>query len=658
MPHGFKLSHRLSRVRSAALLMIGGIAACSPTDSSVTSPGTSQDSARNIRTVTVSPSSLSGTVGQTRQLTAVVKNQYGQMMSGAIVSWSSSDTTVVKVNGSGLTTAMGGGAATITATSAGYKGTAAIAVTSGTTVTEPGAVSDLTVAAATDSSVNLSFTEVDDGTGAAASYEIRLAPGSISWGSAAPVVSGSCSTPLAGTTIGKQRACTVGGLSAGSAYQFQAVAFRGTLNQSAVFGALSNVATGVTIAQALVGAVTVSPTAASGAIGQTGQFTAAVTDPSGAPMSGQKVSWSTSSNAVVTIDSTGMATAKGAGSATITAACGGKSGTAAVTVTGGSTPGAPATITISPPSASIQVGATQLFTAMVKDASGNVLTGETVSFTSSNTIVGTIGTLSGIVTGLVAGTTTITATDGPLQASATLSVSATQPPPPPSGGVVWANQPSAYSLVTDEPFNSLNENGWTSIWNTSGYGTEGSDPSAPYSPSGVFQVMYPVGFTGGSAPATELAYLPNLKRAYVGMWVKISNPWQGNPTNVNKLQYLMTNSNGSIFMCFYGTPGGPYELRVFPQFSTSLDRWLTPNVNNVPVTLGTWHKIEWVVDYSGSTSRIQWWMDGTLIGDYSGDPAPGAAFTEYHLDPVWGGIGGTKTETDYYWYDHIRIAGN
>src|SRR5690349_23437166 len=299
MPHAFKLSHRLSRYRIVGLLTILGIAACSSTDSSVTSPGTGQDSARNIRTVTVSPSSLSGTVGQSGQLTAVVKNQYGQVMSGAIVTWSSSNTSVVTVNGSGMATGVGAGSATITATSSGYAGSAAITVTGGTTVTAPSAVSDLAVAATTDSSVTVSFTEVNDGNGGAASYEVRLAAGTISWGSAAPVVSGSCSTPLAGTSIGTKRTCTVGGLTAGTSYQFQVVAFRGTLNQNAVFGALSNVATASTIAQIVVGAVTVSPTAIAGNVGQTGQFTATVTDPSGAPLSGQKVSWSSSSNSVV-----------------------------------------------------------------------------------------------------------------------------------------------------------------------------------------------------------------------------------------------------------------------------------------------------------------------------------------------------------------------
>ena len=636
MPYGFKLSHRLSRLRIAGLLTILGIAACSSTDNSVTSPGTSQDSARNTRTVVVTPSAVSGSVGQTGQFSAVVKDAYGHVMTGAIVKWSSSDTTIVTVNATGLATAIKPGSASVIATSSGYRGTGAVTV-SAPTISAPAAVADLSASGATDSSIALAFTEVSDGTGLPASYEIRYAPGTLSWGTAAPVVSGTCGTPLAGTTVGARRSCTVTSLSSGTSYQFEVVAFRGTLNQNAVFGALSNVATGLTIAQVVVGAVTVSPTTISGTVGQTGQFTAAVTDPSGNPVSGQKVSWGSSSASVVTIDSTGMAKAMGAGSATITASAGGKSGTAAVTVTGGGTTGQPATITLSPSSAGVLVGASQLFTATVKDASGNVLTGQTVNFTSSNLLVGSVGNLTGIVTALAVGTTTVTATDGSLSASATLTVSAT-PPPPPSGGV-WPNEPAGLSTVTDQPWDGLTTLSWNSIYNTAGLASIVSDPTAPYSPSNVIQYEYPTGFQSGAAPATEFVSIPGLKKVYVGTWWKVSNPWQGNPTNVNKIQYLFTNSMGSMFMCMYGTPGGPYELRVFPQFTTSQDVWLTPNVNNVPVTLGTWHRIEWLVDYSGV-------------------PLPSEALIEYHLAPVWGGTLGTKTETDYYWYDHTRISGN
>jgi uncharacterized protein YjdB len=566
MPHAFKLSQRLSRYRLVGLLTIVGIAACSSTDSSLTSPGSAQDSARLIRTVIVSPSSLSGTVGQTGQLTAVVKNQYGQVMTGAIVTWSSSNTSVVTINGSGMATGVGAGSATITATSSGYTGTAAITVTGGTTVTAPGAVSDLAVAATTDSSVTLSFTEVNDGTGAAASYEVRLASGTILWGSAAPVVSGSCSTPLAGTSIGTKRTCTVSALTAGTSYQFQVVAFRGTLNQNAVFGALSNVATGLAVAQILVGAVIVSPTSESGTVGQTGQFTATVTDPSGAPLTGQKVSWSSSSNSVVTIDSTGMAKAVGPGSATITATCDGKSGAAAVAVTGGT---------------------------------GGV----------------------------------------------------------PAG---WSNEPSGFTTIADWGFDALNLNGWTTIWNDAGNGSIISDGSAPASAPNVLQIMYPQGFAGGSAPATMYYDHPAAKEVYTGFWWKPSNPWENHPSsNVNKILFWYTATSGqSIDIQMYGP--APYKLHVVTEFPSGSIR-LQPNVNSTAVTLGQWHRIEWYIKYATTSTSgdgvVKWWMDGVLQGSYSNIQTPDdAGFTEWKLSPTWGGIGDTKSETDYYWFDQAHIS--
>jgi hypothetical protein len=100
------------------------------------------------------------------------------------------------------------------------------------------------VAGVTDSSLTLSFTEVNDGTGQPASYDIRYAVGAISWGSAAEVTRGSCASPVAGSVIGAKRSCTVLGLAASTGYQVQLIAFRGTLNVNAVFGALSNAASG------------------------------------------------------------------------------------------------------------------------------------------------------------------------------------------------------------------------------------------------------------------------------------------------------------------------------------------------------------------------------------------------------------------------------
>src|SRR5256885_2565829 len=110
----------------------------------------------------------------------------------------------------------------------------------------PDAVTDLALATVSDNSVTLSFTEVDDGTGTSASYDIRSTAGStLTWWLTNGALNsrGTCASPMVGTLIGAKRVCTVTGLSPSTTYTFQLVAFRGTLNGGAVFGPLSNVTT-------------------------------------------------------------------------------------------------------------------------------------------------------------------------------------------------------------------------------------------------------------------------------------------------------------------------------------------------------------------------------------------------------------------------------
>jgi len=82
-----------------------------------------------VASVSVSPSSLSLTVGQTGQLTATPRDANGNPLTGRTVTWTTSASGVATVNGSGLVTARGAGTATITATSEGQTGTASVTVT-------------------------------------------------------------------------------------------------------------------------------------------------------------------------------------------------------------------------------------------------------------------------------------------------------------------------------------------------------------------------------------------------------------------------------------------------------------------------------------------------------------------------------------------------
>jgi hypothetical protein len=106
-------------------------------------------------------------------------------------------------------------------------------------------VNDLAVTVIHATDVTLSFMEVDDGTGNPASYDVRFATPTITFNTAASVTSGTCAYPLAGTTIGATKTCTVTGLSATTPYQFQLRPQHG-VTPNLIFGPVSNVASGTT----------------------------------------------------------------------------------------------------------------------------------------------------------------------------------------------------------------------------------------------------------------------------------------------------------------------------------------------------------------------------------------------------------------------------
>ena len=135
------------------------------------------------------------------------------------------------------------------------------------------------------------------------------------------------------------------------------------------------------------------------------------------------VTWASSNTAVASINTSGLATGQGDGTAGITASLDGVTSTAAsITVT---TP-PPATlvsIDVTPASASIEMTETQVFTATgnYDDASTADITGD-VAWASSNPAVAIING-SGVATGMAAGSSNITASlDGVVSAPAALTV--------------------------------------------------------------------------------------------------------------------------------------------------------------------------------------------------------------------------------------------
>ncbi|MDR3738910.1 MAG: Ig-like domain-containing protein [Terracidiphilus sp.] len=168
--------------------------------------------------------------------------------------------------------------------------------------------------------------------------------------------------------------------------------------------------------------IQISPSSQALTTGQTVQFSVTGTYGNASHTSTKVVSsgvtWASSNTAVVTVNSSGLATAVGAGSATVTASAqafnGPTSSSATITVTssgGGTVSGSIASVTITPSAQTISgAGNTVQFTAIGTTSSGSTVNlTNSVAWISSATSVATIGATSGLATSVSAGTSTISA---------------------------------------------------------------------------------------------------------------------------------------------------------------------------------------------------------------------------------------------------------
>jgi Fibronectin type III domain len=488
---------------------------------------------------------------------------------------------------------------------------------------QPGTVNDLAVAGVTDSAITLTFTEVDNGLGQPAGYFVRFAPPPMDWGSATDVAQGTCAVPIVGTSIGASRTCQIQGLTPRTTYDVQVVAFRGTLDVDAVFGALSSVVSATTDSQpppppsnpGTVNDLAVSSVTDSSA---TLSFTE-VNDGTGQPAS-YDIRW-----AVGTISW---------GSATDV-----NRGTCAVPVAGSS------------------IGAHRTCTVLGLVASTGYQF-QLVAFRGKLNLNAVFGGLSNVASGATGGAVVPPPPPPP--------PAPPPPPPPPPGG--WPNEPAGLTLRTDwgldqpipqgypldEPIPGAPA-GWNIVYEQRPGGTQGSavlanDATAPFSPTSVYDFIYPQGMVEGNAPAT-IYYNLNAAEVYVGFWWKPSAPFDMGP-NGNKIAFLFNGGGGGGGQQFIILmPDG--KLHVLPEYPGDY-RWRDPNVNATTVALGAWHRIEW---YSQpSTGTLKWWLDGVLQGSYT-DVRNSYNFDMFQFSPTWGGNSGAqKHETDHYWYDHVHIS--
>jgi len=322
-------------------------------------------------------------------------------------------------------------------------------------------------------------------------------------------------------------------------------------------------------------------------------------------------------------------------------------------------------VAVTPATASVQVGKSMQLTATPKDASGNPLTGRVITWATNNSSVQTLSQ-SGMAYGVAAGTATDTATSEGQSGLATVTVTTLPPPPPPPPPPgVWPNEPAGLPLVTDWGLDVAlptsgdvpipGSPGWhvnfnSSVGNQQGWALLGTDASALGSPPGIYDFVYPSGMVQGSAPATVYYPSINVQEIYIGFWWKASNPTELIGAGQKICFEFYPTGNAYMVYTGSGRPGGGHIDIV----TSGSNRW-TFNVDATDVPFGQWHQVEWYM--SRASGALKLWVDGVLKTSVANVSYPGSSFVMFQFSPTWGGVGGVKTETDHYYFDHVHISG-
>jgi trimeric autotransporter adhesin len=335
-----------------------------------------------VASVVVTPPHVDAAPGGTAQFTAIAYDAAQNPLNGRAITWSTSNGAVAAVDANGNMTAVGQGSATITATSEGKGGVATVTVSQAAvaTVTVTPAPLSMSVGQTTQLAATLKDASGNVLNGRAVTWSSSNA--GVATVSSSGLVTGVAAGPTTITATSEGKSGTAA----------------------------------VTISNVAVGSVAVQPQGPTIMQGANVQLSATVRDVNGVVVTDRVVTWATSSAAVATVSASGVVTGVGSGSVTITATSEGKSGTTSVTVLAVPV----ASVTIQPASPdTVFIGYTAQLTAITKDAAGGVLNGRAVTWHSNNTAIATVDA-AGLVSGVTAGSTTITATSEGKTASVTM----------------------------------------------------------------------------------------------------------------------------------------------------------------------------------------------------------------------------------------------
>jgi len=378
-----------------------------------------------------------------------------------------------------------------------------------------------------------------------------------------------------------------------------------------------------------------------------------------------------------------------------------------------STPNAPGatvtTVSLSPTSASIVAGTTRTLTATIKDQNGGTMSGQTVAWSSSNAAVATVS--NGVVTGVTAGTATITATASSKSGTASITVTAATPPSGSTGTLLFSEAFENASLSSrgwydnTSPALSTTEHVAGSVSSLQFHWAKGGDMPEKgasmrhkFTASNSFYLSYYVKYSanyvgsGQDYHPHEFHALSNLDDDWTGpavtyMTLYIEQNYQngGRPKIAMQDNKSINTSSGSLPRSLVSTTenrsvsgcNGVVETNVETEcfaFSTSSGYYNLKGLMG-PVTFsptpgaagykGDWNYVEAyfqmnsVVNGKGQADGVmQYWFNGKLIIDrhdiqFRTGAHANLMFDKFVIAPY---IGDGSPVDQYMWIDNLRVA--
>jgi uncharacterized protein YjdB len=425
---------------------------------------------KTVTSIAVSPATATVAAGATQQFAATATYSDGSTANvTATASWTTSNAAVATVSSAGLATALASGSATVTATLSGVSASA--------TVTVPVPVATLTSIAVSPATGSI----------AAKATQQFTAMGKYSDGSTADLT-GRVSWRSSNTAVAT---VNTSGLATAVA--------AGSTTITASLSGVSGIAS-LTVTPTL-STISITPNPANIKAGSTQQFAATATYSDGTTqIVTATAAWTSSKTAVATVNASGLASGVAAGSATITASLSGVSGTAILTVTP-----TLSTISITPNSANIKVGATQQFTATATYSDGSTQNvTATAVWTDDKAAVATVGA-AGLATSVAPGSTNVTASFSGISGTATLNVTnLTSISVSPSVGTFAVGSTQQYTATATYVGGSTGDVTATAKWSVANdaVATISSGGLATGVATGSTSIAASLDGTSGSAPVT------------------------------------------------------------------------------------------------------------------------------------------------------------